>query len=64
MLREKGFWRGEKSLFAYELLFRDGDKNSFSDICPDQATSRILINNHLDVGLNDLTDGKLAVINI
>ena len=53
----------EKKLFSYELLFRDGIKNCFPDISPDEATSKILTNNHLDVGLEDITDGKLAFIN-
>ena len=53
----------EKKLFSYELLFRDGIKNCFPGISPDEATSKILTNNHLDVGLEDITDGKLAFIN-
>jgi EAL and modified HD-GYP domain-containing signal transduction protein len=53
----------EKKLFSYELLFRDGVQNCFPDISPDEATSKILTNNHLDVGLEDITDGKLAFIN-
>lgn len=53
----------EKNLFSYELLFRDGEQNCFPDISPDEATSRILTNNHLDIGLQELTEGKLAFIN-
>ena len=54
---------GEKNLFSYELLFRDGEKNCFPDISPDEATSRILTNNHLDLGLQGITGDKLAFIN-
>ena len=53
----------EKDLFSYELLFRDGEKNCFPDISPDEATSRILTNNHLDLGLQAITGDKLAFIN-
>ena len=53
----------EKNLFSYELLFRDGEKNCFPDISPDEATSRILTNNHLDWGLQAITGDKLAFIN-
>lgn len=53
----------QKELFAYELLFRDGKSNTFPDVCPDEATSKILAQNHLLLGLNELTGGKLAFIN-
>jgi c-di-GMP phosphodiesterase len=53
----------KKNLYAYELLFREGEQNFFPDINPDEATSKILTNNHLDIGLEDITGGKLAFIN-
>jgi EAL and modified HD-GYP domain-containing signal transduction protein len=52
-----------KNLYSYELLFRDGVKNCFPDIAPDEATSKILTDSHLNLGLEELTDGKLAFIN-
>ncbi len=52
-----------QELFAYELLFRDGKSNSFPDVCPDEATSKILAQNHLLLGLDELTNGKFAFIN-
>lgn len=52
-----------KVLYSYELLFRDGEKNCFPDISPDEATSKILTNSHLDLGLEDITAGKPAFIN-
>lgn len=48
---------------GYELLFRDGEKNCFPDISPDEATSKILANSHLNQGLDDLTGGRKAYIN-
>ncbi|MGJ8692857.1 MAG: EAL and HDOD domain-containing protein [Thalassotalea sp.] len=53
----------EQNLVAYELLFRDGEKNQFPNICPDQATSNILANNHLTLGIEQVTDNKVAYIN-
>ena len=50
-------------VYAYELLFRDGDKNCFPDINPDEATSKILTSTHLTVGLEEITGGKVAFIN-
>lgn len=52
-----------KNLFSYELLFRDGEGNCFPDISPDEATSKILTDSHLSLGLDDITGGKLAFIN-
>ncbi|NCP63619.1 MAG: EAL domain-containing protein [Paraglaciecola sp.] len=53
----------DQNLYSYELLFRDGEQNCFPNISPDEATSKILTNNHLDMGLEDITGGKLAFIN-
>jgi len=48
---------------AYELLFRDGKSNHFPDVDPDQATSNILTNNHLTLGVEQVTGGLTAYIN-
>jgi EAL and modified HD-GYP domain-containing signal transduction protein len=53
----------DKELFAFELLFRDGDNNCFPDIPPDEATSKILTDSHLDLGLEDISAGKPVFIN-
>jgi EAL and modified HD-GYP domain-containing signal transduction protein len=53
----------EKRLYAYELLFRDGISNSFPNIEPDEATSKLLTNNHLNTGLDNITGGKISFIN-
>lgn len=52
-----------RELHAYELLFRDGEKNCFPNISPDEATSRILAASHLNIGLETVTAGALAFIN-
>lgn len=48
---------------AYELLFRDGKNNCFPDIQPDEATSKILTNNYLTLGLEEVAGHKTAYIN-
>ncbi|GGF86074.1 EAL and HDOD domain-containing protein [Alteromonas lipolytica] len=53
----------KQQLYAYELLFRDGEKNCFPDISPDEATSRILAASHLNIGLEAVTGDALAFIN-
>jgi len=53
----------EQQVVAYELLFRDGQSNSFPDIDPNQATSNILTNNHLTLGLEKVTGNLPAYIN-
>ena len=53
----------DQEVVAYELLFRDGESNSFPNIDPDQATSNILTNNHLTLGLEKVTGDLPAYIN-
>jgi EAL and modified HD-GYP domain-containing signal transduction protein len=53
----------DQHVVAYELLFRDGKSNSFPDIDPNQATSNILNNNHLTLGLEQITGDLPAYIN-
>ena len=52
-----------KELFAYELLFRDGRDSGYPELSPDEATSKLLTQNHLQMGIEELTNGKLAFIN-
>ncbi|MFD2165760.1 EAL and HDOD domain-containing protein [Thalassotalea euphylliae] len=53
----------KQELIAYELLFRDGQSNYFPNIDPDQATSNILTNNHLTMGVEQVTGNATAYIN-
>lgn len=52
-----------KTLYGYELLFRDGETNSFPNIDGDEATSRLITEHHLLVGVETITSGTLAFIN-
>jgi len=53
----------DQKVVAYELLFRDGKSNTFPNIDPNQATSNILTNNHLTLGLEQVTGDLPAYIN-
>lgn len=49
-----------KNTVGYELLFRDGPKNSFPDMDAEQATSRLLSDYFMNSCFNT-TDNKLAL---
>lgn len=53
----------DRQVVAYELLFRDGQSNCFPDIEPDQATSKVITDSHLSLGVEEITDNKTAYIN-
>lgn len=50
-------------IFAYELLFRQGQDNYYSAADGDQATSQVIVNSFWLIGLPTLTGGKRAFIN-
>jgi EAL and modified HD-GYP domain-containing signal transduction protein len=53
-----------KQVIAYELLFRDSQNNSFPvDVPSHVATAKLLINSYLNMDIEDMTQGKPALIN-
>lgn len=52
-----------KTLVGYELLFRDGVANSFPDVNADEATSKLITEHHLLMGVEKITGGHQAFIN-
>jgi len=48
---------------GYELLFRDSPNNYFPEVDPDMATSKLIIQNHLQGDIKTISMGKLAFIN-
>ncbi|ESP94428.1 MULTISPECIES: EAL and HDOD domain-containing protein [Pseudoalteromonas] len=54
----------KKHVVAYELLFRDGTKNSFPNVAENAATAKLIMDNQLNLGTRYLTSGKKALINI
>ncbi len=53
----------DKRVYAYELLFRDGDANQFPEVDPNEATSRIIEGSVLNLGLDVLAEQRPAFIN-
>ncbi len=53
----------KKEVVAYELLYRNSRINSFSGIDGDTATSALITNSLLVLGLDSLTQNKKAFIN-
>jgi c-di-GMP-related signal transduction protein len=53
----------EKKIYGYELLFRDSMKNVFSGIDGNTATSKVLSNSFLNIGIEQLIGKGVAFIN-
>ncbi len=60
--RQPIFDRTEK-VFAYELLFRQGTQNYYEGLDGDQATTDVIVNSFLTIGMETLTRGRRAFIN-
>ncbi len=52
-----------QSLFAYELLFRDGLSNVFPEIDGNQASSQVLCNSFLSMGIEQVAGAGRAFVN-
>jgi len=52
-----------KSIFGYELLFREGLHNAFPDIDGDTATNKLLSHSFFTIGVNQLVGNKMMFIN-
>ncbi|MDI2586661.1 HDOD domain-containing protein [Psychrobacillus sp. NEAU-3TGS] len=53
----------DEHIFAYELLYRNGQDNSFPTIAGDEATLDVLTHSFLTIGINELAGEKLCFIN-
>ncbi len=51
-------------LFAYELLFRGGDHEQAAILNGDHATSQVIVNSFLELGLKTVLEDKPAFINL
>lgn len=56
-------FNAKQEVFAYELLFRNGFKNYYDHLDGDQATSSVLHNSFLTIGMDSLTRGTRAFVN-
>lgn len=52
------------NVYAYELLFRDNKVNQAGFIDGDQATSDVIVNTFMEIGLNNIVGDRLAFINL
>jgi c-di-GMP-related signal transduction protein len=52
-----------QSVYAYELLYRSSLKNAYDGISGTRATTDVLLNALLHIGLDRLVGGKLAFVN-
>ena len=53
----------KKEIFAYELLYRNNQENKCTEINGDKATTDVIINSFLNIGIEELSDGKLCFVN-
>ncbi|WP_175640592.1 EAL and HDOD domain-containing protein [Metabacillus schmidteae] len=53
----------KEEVIAYELLYRGSNENAFPDIDGDQATTEVIINSFMNIGLQDLSEGKQCFVN-
>lgn len=56
-------FNAKEEVFGYELLYRNNQDNTFPDINGDQATAEVIINSFLNIGIDQLSDGKPCFIN-
>jgi EAL and modified HD-GYP domain-containing signal transduction protein len=57
-------FKRNKEVFAYELLFRSGLNNYFDPLQDgEEATSKVITNSFLLIGIASITEGKKAFIN-
>lgn len=54
----------ELRVIGYELLYRGGEGNRAGEIDGDRATSQVLVNAFLEIGLERLVGDRLAFINL
>jgi len=53
-----------KNIFAYELLFRSSLDNFFRSDQPDNASSSVMVDSFLLLGMKSLTGGRKAFLNV
>lgn len=52
-----------EEVFAYELLYRNNENNFFPNINGEEATAEVIINSFLNIGIDELSNGKPCFIN-
>ncbi|WLV24840.1 HDOD domain-containing protein [Aciduricibacillus chroicocephali] len=50
-------------IYAYELLYRNSEQNTFPDVDPERATLGVLVNTFLSIGVDQVVNHRLSFIN-
>lgn len=53
----------KEEVIAYELLYRNSPTNGYSHTDGDKATTEVIVNSFLNIGLGELSNGKPCFIN-
>ncbi|MGS2776443.1 EAL and HDOD domain-containing protein [Robertmurraya sp. GLU-23] len=53
----------QEGIFAYELLYRNNNINEFPNVDGDRATTELIINSFLNIGIDALSEGRPCFIN-
>lgn len=53
----------EMEVYGYELLYRNNQENRFPEINGDVATTDVIINSFINIGVEELSNGKPCFIN-
>jgi c-di-GMP-related signal transduction protein len=53
----------KENIFGYELLFRDSMENAFPEVCPNEATSRLIDGTFMGSSLHNVVSGTKCFIN-
>jgi EAL and modified HD-GYP domain-containing signal transduction protein len=53
----------QMKIYGYEILFRDGNSNSFPDIDGDTATRQLLSNSFISMDIEQISGGRKSFIN-
>jgi c-di-GMP-related signal transduction protein len=56
-------FKKDKTVFGYELLFRNGTSNFFTGIDGNTATSNVLSNSYFSIGIENISGNNLSFIN-
>ncbi len=56
-------FNGKEEVIAYELLYRNSTINGYTHTDGDKATTDVIVNSFLNIGLGELSNGKPCFIN-
>lgn len=56
-------FNSSEEIIAYELLYRNKNKNVFPNIDSDSATVNVLVNSFLSIGIEEVSKGKPTFVN-